>query len=200
MKKLDIVKEAKIVHVTAAALMFLAGIMFIAWAELTEVRDAVRFLLGGVFIVMGCARVLGYHANDLYRMAFQYDLALGIFCVLFGILIIFSPGKAEDALPYAIGLYVLLDGLLRVQTALEAKAFGMKHWWGLLATSLLLSACGVVVVLGSGGQFLPTNLTYGLALAFDGAENIWNTMGTMRVRVRAKQDKQEQPDEYDKLF
>lgn len=194
MKRANIVKEAKITHVAASALLLLAGVMFMAWADLD--KEAVRWILGGVFALMGGARILGYFANDLYRLAFQYDLALGVFCIIFGVLIVISPARALIALPYGIGLYVLLDGLLRMQTALDAKAFGMKQWWGLLTSSTLVGIFGVLVLLGMGSGVFSSQLLFGLALALDGAENVWNTMGTMRVRVKAK----ERHDDYEKLL
>ena len=180
MKRANIVKEAKITHVTASALLLVAGVMFMAWADLD--KDAVRWILGGVFSLMGAARILGYFANDLYRLAFQYDLALGVFCIIFGVLIVISPARAQIVLPYAIGLYVLLDGLLRMQTALDAKAFGMKHWWGLLISSITLTLAGVALAILS--SQLNTYLAIPIVLILDGAESIWNTLGTVRVRTK----------------
>lgn len=181
MKKANIVKEARIVHITASALIVIAGVIFTAWPDLVDI--AVRWMLGGIFAMMGIARILGYFSNDLYRLAFQYDLALGSFCVIFGVLIVISPENAQPAIPYAIGMYVLLDGLLKLQTAFDAKEFGMKQWIGLLASSALLSVAGVLALLGFGFS-LPERTLFGVALALDGAENAWNTMGTFRVRVK----------------
>ena len=181
MKRPDIVKEARVVHVVASLLTVTAGIMFSAWPELIDL--AVRWMLGGIFLVMGCARILGYFANDLYRLAFQYDLALGAFCMIFGVLIIISPDYVQPAIPYAIGMYVLIDGLLKLQTAFDARAFGMKQWVGLLASSALVSIAGIMVLLGV-GMIAPARILFGIALALDGAENIWNTLATVRVRVK----------------
>ena len=181
MRKANIVKEARVVHVVASALIVIAGVMFTAWPDLVEL--AVRWILGGIFAVMGIARILGYFSNDLYRLAFQYDFALGSFCVIFGVLIVISPENAQPAIPYAIGMYVLLDGLLKLQTAFDAKEFGMKQWVGLLSSSALLSLVGILTLLGFGFS-MPERTLFGIALALDGAENAWNTMGTFRVRVK----------------
>ncbi|MBQ8356927.1 MAG: DUF308 domain-containing protein [Clostridia bacterium] len=184
MKRANIVKEARVIHVVASALLLLSGVLLIAW---TDAGDTVtRWLLGANFAVLGAARVLGYFANDLYRLAFQYDLALGVFCVIFGVLIVIRPDSAENVIPYAIGMYVLLDGLLKSQTAFDAKAFGMKHWFGLLISSTLVCLCGIVVLVGS--TMWTPRLLVGIALVLDGGENVWNTMGTVRVRAK-KEDR-----------
>lgn len=184
MKRADIVKEARVIHVVASTLLLLAGVLFIAWSDLGDWKA--RLVLGGVFAVMGIARVLGYFANDLYRLAFQYDLALGVFCVIFAVLIVIRPDNIRNVIPYAVGMYVLLDGLLKMQTAFDARSFGMKHWFGLLISSAVLSLFGVLSLVGS--TMWDPQLLMGIALVLDGGENVWNTMGTVRIRAK-KEDR-----------
>ena len=184
MKRADIVKEARVIHVVASALLLLSGVLFIAWSDVGDLMT--RLVLGGIFAVMGIARILGYFANDLYRLAFQYDLALGVFCVIFAVLIIIRPDNIRNVIPYAVGMYVLFDGLLKIQTAFDAKAFGMKHWFGLLISSSVVSIFGVLALVGS--TMWDPQLLMGIALVLDGGENVWNTMGTVRIRAK-KEDR-----------
>ncbi len=180
MRKVDIVKEARAIHVGVSLLLILSGVFLIAWPEVG--LTIARYLIGGNFIVLGGARVLGYFANDLYRLAFQYDLALGGFGVIFGILLIISPDDVQIALPYIIGVYVLINSLLKLQTALDAKAFGMKHWWGLMTSSIVISLCAVALLILN--TQLYSHLLVPIVLILDGGESIWNTLGTVRVRVK----------------
>ena len=180
MKRTDIVKEARVIHVVASVLLLLAGVLFICWSDMSTLVS--RWVLSGIFVVIGLARILGYFANDLYRLAFQYDLALGLFCVIFAVLNAISPDSIRAVIPYAVGVYVLMDGLLKVQTALDAKSFGMKHWIGLLLSSAILSAFGILALVGS--TMWDPVLLMGIALVLDGSENVWNTMGTVRIRAK----------------
>ena len=182
MKRLNIVKEARSIHVGVSLLLILSGVFLIVWPEVG--KTVARYLIGGNFIFIGLARALGYFANDLYRLAFQYDLALGGFCVIFGILLIISPDHVQTALPYIIGVYVLINSLLKMQTALDAKAFGMKHWWGLLAAAVAISTVAVALLILYTQIY--SHLLVPIALILDGGDGIWNTLGT--VRVRAKKD------------
>ena len=122
---------------------------------------------------------------DLLHGARKTLIWRGIIFMIFGVLIIISPDYVQPAIPYTIGMYVLLDGLLKLQTAFDARAFGMKQWWGLLTSSALVSLVGILVLLGL-GVIAPARILFGIALALDGAENVWNTLAT--VRVRAKQN------------
>jgi uncharacterized membrane protein HdeD (DUF308 family) len=180
MKRFDIVKEMRITHACVSLLLILSGVFLLAWPEVA--RPIVRYLIGGNFVVLGIVRILGYYANDLYRLAFQYDLALGSFSVIFGVLLAISPDKIQTAIPYIIGVYVLMDALLKLQTAFEAKAFGMKHWWGLMLSSLVLSLCSVALLVLNTQLEAPWLLP--IVLILDGGESIWNTLGTVRVRTK----------------
>ena len=74
MKRANIVKEARVIHVVASMLLLLSGVFMLAWKDADD--TLIRWLIGAIFVVMGIARILGYFANDLYRLAFQYDMAL----------------------------------------------------------------------------------------------------------------------------
>jgi uncharacterized membrane protein HdeD (DUF308 family) len=180
MKRADIVKEARVTHVAASVLLFLAGVLFIGWSRIDP--TLARWVLTGIFVMMGLARILGYFANDLYRLAFQYDLALGLFCLIFSVLNAISPDSIREFIPYAVGMYVMMDGLLKIQTAFDAKIFGMRHWIGLLSSAVVLSLFGILALIGSTAW--DPQLLMGIALVLDGSENVWNTMGTVRTRAK----------------
>lgn len=183
MKRANIVKEARLTHVITSALLLLSGIFLLIWhRELGAVT--IRWLVGANFVVTGVARLMGYFSNDLYRLAFQYDLGMGGLCVILGVLIFISPEKALESLPYVFGTYVIIDGLLKLQTAFDAKAFGMRTWVGLLVSAALVCVCGILVLVGS--ALWSRMVMIGTALVADGAENIWHTMATVRVRTKSR--------------
>jgi uncharacterized membrane protein HdeD (DUF308 family) len=171
--------------VVASSLLLLLGVLFIVWSDVDATLK--RWLLGGIFAVLGGARVLGFFANDLYRLAFQYDFAMGLYCVIFGVLLAIHPVSIQQLIPYAIAIYVLVDGLLKIQTAFDAKAFGMKHWFGLLISAIVISVYSVVLLIGF-TTWDDTRIFLGVLLILDGGENVWNTMGTVRVRAK-KEDR-----------
>lgn len=182
MKRANIVKEVKIIHVTVSVLLFFSGVFLFVWPDIGGI--AARWLVGVNFIITGLVRLLGYFTNDLYRLAFQYDFALGGFAAILGVLIFLYPNKVVELLPYVLGTYIMLDALFKLQTAFDAKLFGMKKWVGLLASAIAVCICGIVVLIGATGW--NRVILTGLVLAVDAAENIWNTMATVRVRAKEK--------------
>lgn len=72
----------------------------------------------GVFlIVYGVTKLSGYFAKDLFQLAFQFDLALGIVSIVLGIIIIERSEYIIEILSTAIGIFMLVDAALKIQTA-----------------------------------------------------------------------------------
>lgn len=181
MKRLEIVKEMRIIHLIMSFLMILAGVFLWAWPEVAT--QVARYLLGGTFLLLGAARVLGYFANDLYRLAFQYDLALGALGFILGLLFLVSRDNVQAAFPYIIGVYVLIDALFKLQTAMDAKEFGMRSWVPLMITAVAITGAAIAILVMQ-TTLEETYVLIPLALILDGAESFWNTLGTVRIRTK----------------
>lgn len=180
-----VVKSAKIINVISAGLMSLAGLLLLVIPNL-ETMVAQRIVLGTLFGLTGAAKIFGYFSNDLYRLAFQFDLAIGIFCILLTLLTELMPEYAFGTLPIIFAVYVSLDGLLKIQTSIDARRFGMKSWIVMLITAVVLFGAGGFALGAVLAQLLRPNAVVGIALMADGLENIWITASTVRIRARKK--------------
>ena len=70
-------------------------------------------MLYGVFLILyGVTKLSGYFAKDLFQLAFQFDLALGIVSIVLGIIII---KKTE----YVMSFAVTFVGILLFATPFE---------------------------------------------------------------------------------
>ncbi|MDO4547490.1 MAG: DUF308 domain-containing protein [Clostridia bacterium] len=137
-------------------------------------------VIGAIAIFTGAVKLYGYFSYDLYRLAFQYDLALGAFSVLLGMGMLFFPGRFVEAIGMAVGLFVTGDGLFSVQTAVEAKRFGLSKWWVVLMGGTIASVFAVLLVFNwSQPAILPARLS-GITLALDGFQNIITALVTIR--------------------
>lgn len=180
-----IVKSAKIINVVSAALMSLAGLLLLVVPTL-EVSGAQRILFGCLFGLTGAAKLFGYFSNDLYRLAFQFDFAIGVFCEFLMVLIFLLPETTFIYLPTLVSVYILLDGLLKLQTSLDARRFGMRRWLIILLTALLLCLGGGFAVYTLSVGILRNVAVIGGILIADGLENIWITAYTVRIRAKKK--------------
>ena len=186
MKRNDnLVKLAKITNTAASFLIFLAGLMLI-FLPSTEVTSLQRAVLAVLFLLTGAAKMIGYYSNDLYRLAFQFDFAIGIFCWIFALLILLTPEHFFSTMPTLLSVYVVLDALLKLQISMDARRFGMSGWVGMLCSSLFLLAVSALTIGSIYWDWLPKTRAVGIALALDGLQNAWITAYTVRVRARKK--------------
>ena len=183
MKKYDITKQAKIINISLAGVMLAAGVVIAVFSSLPDL--AVKILIGSLLIITGVGKVLGYFSNDIYRLAFQFDLAIGVTDAILGILTYFLADTVYPTLATGMGIYVILDSLLKVQTGLDARRFGMKSWLGILISSAAISLFGIASMLAA-HLVIPSNIAIGAAMATDAVQNMWITMYTVRVRAKKK--------------
>ena len=176
-------KQLKALFAAASTGMMAAGLCLLLWPDLSAA--VIGTVLGVISIACGLVRLAGYFSKDLYRLAFQFDLALGSLTVLIGLILILRPAHVLALLPTVIGVFILTDSVLRLQTAVDAKHFGMRKWWLILAVSLAGTALGLVLLLRpfeSGRVML--RLT-GASLLLDGVENLLAGLCTIKVPRRS---------------
>lgn len=181
------IKQVKAAFIAASSLMIVIGVCFLIWPGLSA--TAVCTILGAAAMVYGVVKLIGYFSNDLYRLAFQFDLAVGVLTLLVGGILIFHPADLLVFLPLVAGLFILVDSVLRIQTAIDAKHFGMKKWWAILAASIGGTALGLLLLLRpfESGRAL-VRLT-GAALVLDGAESLLAGLYTVKVPRRSCAEK-----------
>ncbi len=184
MKKYNITIQAKIINTCAASMMFITGIIIAIFMNMEE--NALKIIVGCMCILMGLAKVLGYFSNDIYRLAFQHDLAVGALNIILGILSFTLKGAVKDTICTSIGVYVILDSLLKVQTGIDAKNFGMKGWKGILISSASVVVVGVLALMSPHQFTLPLNISIGAAMVANATLNAWITMYSVRVRAKKK--------------
>lgn len=180
---MSFVKTVKAAFTAVSAALIAVGAALIIWPE-TSVA-VICTALGIAAVAAGAVRLAGYFSNDLYRLAFQFDLAVGILSILLGAVLLLRPEDMLLLLPAAVGLFILVDSVLRLQTAIDAKHFGMDKWWAILLLSAAGAALGLLLLLRpfQSGRVLARML--GLTLAADGAENLLACRYTVKVPRRS---------------
>ena len=123
---------AKIVNIVCAVLLTLSGVLLLCLPDLQTVTTQ-RVVFGVLFFLMCAAKVFGYFTNDLYRLAFQFDFAIGVFCGLLALMLVITPERAFHSLPTVITAFVVLDARLAALCAgrgahrRRAGAFGRRR-------------------------------------------------------------------------
>lgn len=164
--------------------MVAIGLFLILFTGLSMETETV--ILSILCLLVGGAKILGYFSNDLYRLAFQFDFAIGLFLIIIGILSLIVGRNDPLGMSKLFGIYVVIDGLLKLQTAFDAKKFGIDKWLVILLTAIVLVGSGVLTLIAPYSEQISQFLVLDIAMMIDGVVNIWITAYTVRVRAKKK--------------
>ena len=136
------IKQAKWCYIICSVLLIAAGV----YIMVRPYASAIIFcrVIGAVSLFYGVSKILGYFSHDLYNLAFQFDLALGVFTLIFGLILLLRSARVVAFMPAILGVFVLVDGVFKLQTAVDAKRFGLSNWWLILLGSLICALFGLL--------------------------------------------------------
>ena len=103
---------------------------------------AISIIIGMVLGVTGVVKLIGYLSRDLYQLAFQFDLAFGILLMALSAAMFLHPEHVISSLCIILGITILTDGLLKIQTSIDARRFGLETWWLILLAAIPAGAAG----------------------------------------------------------
>ncbi|MCI9133436.1 MAG: hypothetical protein HFI31_04500 [Lachnospiraceae bacterium] len=177
------IQAAKSGYIISSLAFCAAGIFLVVYPEVSA--RALCYLVGGLLIVCGVMKLVGYWSRDPYQLAFQFDLAFGLLSLVMGLVMVLHPFSVIRLVYFAIGIVALTDGLLKLQTALDARRFGIRKWWLIIAAAVLTSLFGLLLILDpfAGGMWLLTMA--GLTMLLEGILNL--CVGICTVKVMKKE-------------
>ena len=147
------------------------GIALIVWPA-TSI-NVFCYVLGGVTAAYGLWQVYRFISHREERYA-TLSLMVGIVALALGICFFVKPELFASILPFILGLYLIFDGVVKLQAAIDIKKDGYQKWGILLLLAVLMIALGVVILLNpfQSAQVLITFI--GICMLLDGVINLWN--------------------------
>lgn len=179
MRSVAPMRMAKIGYIAVSAALCFFGVLLIVKPEIS--LAAFGLFTGIVLIIFGIIKIVGYLSRDLYRLAFQYDLACGILVIALGIMVILEPNDVIETICIAVGITFLMDGLLKIQISIDAKTFGIRQWWLILSVALLTVVIGVLLVFRTSGSVRTLMVLLGISLLADGIMNLTTVLSTVKI-------------------
>ena len=174
------IQLAKYGSVAVAALLCLLGTALIAVPDLSV--PMLRRYGGLLLILFGCIKLIGYLSGDLYRLAFQYDLACGILLPVLGILLLVRTDTMMPLIFLLFGMYILADALLKVQISVDAKRFGLSAWWVILTAAVVTGIVGLLLMFCPYEHLQTGIFLLGLTLLAEGILTIITMMTAVSIR------------------
>lgn len=182
---MDRIKTIKNIYTALTVFLIAVGAILMIWPQAG--LGTVLKIYGVFLIVYGAAKIYGYFAKDLFQLAFQFDFGLGIVSIILGVVMVFKTGRIIELFSVCVGIFMLIDAALKIQTAVEAKKFGVEKWWVILITCLVLALVGVLLIAAPFKAALTITRLIGLNLCIDGILNFIVVRSTVK-NIRRRQD------------
>lgn len=179
MRSVNSLKTAKIAYIGISVLFCVLGILLIIFPGTSE--KVIGILCGILMILFGVVKILGYFSKDLYRLAFQYDLAFGILTIILGIMLFKNPFNLMNFICVILGIAVLSDGLFKMQMSLDAKRFGIREWWLIFAFAVIAAAFGIVLIIKPAVSASFLTVLLGICLLLEGILNISTAITAVKI-------------------
>ena len=170
---------AKIGYIVLSLLICTLGVWLMAVPGFSV--KLVCWIGGGLMIAFGCIRIVGYFSKDLYRLAFQFDLAFGILMIVLGLILILRTDAMVHILCVLLGLSALADALLKIQIAIDSRQFGISKWWLIMVTAVFTGVVAALLLLRprAGAEVIMTLI--GLSFLGEGILNLTTVLCAVQI-------------------
>lgn len=130
----------------------------------------ITYIIGGVAVVSGLARIVLYLMKNNIDRPFQNELAVGVVLLIAGVYLIARPDNIWQWIPVLIGFGIVFDSIIKMQQAFDLKRGGFSFWWLMLIVSMGTTVLGALLILN---VFTSALFIYlGIVLIADGIINI----------------------------
>lgn len=189
MRSVKAIRAAKTGYIIISLLFCALGILLIAVPGITA--PALAGIFGALLILFGIVKMIGYFSKDLFRLAFQYDLALGLLLMVLGMIMIWKADNVMAFISVALGIYVLADGLLKIQIALDARVFGIRRWWMILAMAVAAGLIGCILIVYPAKSAGVLAVLLGCSVLAEGILNLLTVLLAVRIIRHQRPDRME---------
>lgn len=186
MRSTKIIRAAKIGYIILSAIFCGLGILLMADPRMSVAL--IGDIVGIVLVAFGIIKLVGYFSKDLYRLAFQFDLAFGILLIAMGLVLLIKPESAMNILCIILGIEIIADGLFKIQTSLDARRFGLNTWWLILSLAIIAGAIGAVLIFYPSESVRALTWVLGLSLLVEGVLNLCVALCAIKIIEHQRPD------------
>ncbi|MGN1168066.1 MAG: DUF308 domain-containing protein [Lachnospiraceae bacterium] len=189
MKKLRMARDG---YILISFIFYISGIIYMILSSVSPMM--VCICSGIILIAYGIVKIIGYCSEDLYNLAFQHDLACGVFLIVIGMITLGCNLRIRSYLTPALGLLILLDAVLKIQTAKDAKVFGLRAWNEILTFSIIAGIFGVLIIIKPFQGIRITHIINGCGLLAEGIMNHLTVKETVKITNKSVQSYENEND------
>lgn len=162
--------------------MLTLGVLTLIWPEISAVM--VCCVLGIICIGTGIYKIVRYFNLGFAGLFFRHDLAIGIFSILTGVLLLFHPLGAAAFLPIITGIYMIMGSVFDIQISAEMRTLGIGNWKLSLAFGIISTVFALFLILNPFNGVKALMMYIGVLLILESVQNLYTIHGISKA-VRA---------------
>lgn len=180
---------AKTGYIVISAILIISGIIMIAAPDISA--EFICRAVGITAAVFGAVKLVSYFSKDLFRLAFQFDLAAGILLLTLGVTMAVRPDVFMGMFGMILGIVILADGLFKIQTAVDARAFGVSKWWLILTAAVIACSAGFLLMIDPLDGATAAVLFAGISMLADGILNLVTVITAVKIIKNQRPDSED---------
>ncbi len=118
-----------------------------------DVLGVVIIMFGYILVADGLIHFASYFRIQNEYRYFSYELAESIIDIVLGFVVVCNVSSIEKVLPLVLGIWIILEGILKLQIAFNIRGVRDTKWGLMLILSLVSIALGVAVMLNPATSF-----------------------------------------------
>ena len=163
---------------TALALIAV-GVMFVVLPKSSA--TLICYITAGLLCVWGIIKLMMYVSSGVGEKFGSFGLVTSVSLIIGGIAIFVNPEFFAGIIATIFGCAMIVDGVLKVQYAIDLSGIGGKYWWVVLIAAAVFIAAGLIVVFNPLSAAVTFMIFAGVALIVDGISDLITAFYVSRV-------------------
>ena len=153
-------------------LFVLLGVVLLINPE--EVTRRIFYTIGTLIVVFGLIQLLMYFLSNVERSLKRNRFIIGILMIITGTFFILGYKIIKNAVPYIMGVFILTNGIMKMQTAMNAMKIKGNRWGMLVIIAVLTILLGIAILILANGITNFVLRIVGASMIFSGVTDIIN--------------------------
>lgn len=140
----------------------------------------VMTILGLIIVANGIVRTISYFTTKKEYRMYNIDLFQGIICIISGFVIIFKPTIIFTFLQFIVGIWMIIQSIIKIQIALNLRELSSKYWLSSLIISIITLILGLIIIFNPFATTITLTTICGIMLLISEISTIYEAFCILR--------------------
>lgn len=143
----------------------------------------IMILLGCITVLDGIIHIVSYFSTSSELRMFSFELVQGVLGTILGFVFIFNPEIIVSFLPFIIGTWIIVEGIIKFQFSFNIRGCETGNWLIPLCLSILTIIFGFIIIFNPFGTAIALTSLAGIFLL---VSEILNIIESIYVIIKFK--------------